>query len=125
LIHLGHDEDYYQLDLRNEKTFDHDVRQYVVDALVEAQGAWRDEPRWAIHPAGVLLLVRLSRKLGIPVEAIQPSVAHYRAHSNMSSVSILQILQEVAAHAPGGACVNLLTMGAGFNVLYGRVRRMA
>ena len=124
LIQWGHDEHYYQFGLRNEKTFHHDVRQYVVEALEETRGAWKDEPLWAIHPAGLLLLVRLSRKLRIPAEAIQPSVDHYRKYSNMSSVSILQILQEVGAHTPAGACINLLTMGAGFNVLYGRVRRV-
>jgi alkylresorcinol/alkylpyrone synthase len=124
LIKWEYDENYYRFGLRDEKTFDRDVRQYVVDALQETHAAWKDEPRWAIHPAGVLLLVRISRKLGIPTEAIRASVDHYRAHSNMSSVSILQIMLEVGAHTPAGHCLNLLTMGAGFNVLYGRVRRI-
>jgi alkylresorcinol/alkylpyrone synthase len=123
LIRCGYD-DYYRFDLRNEKTFDQDVRQYVVSALEETRESWKNQPRWAIHPAGVVLLVRISRKLGIPAEAIQPSIAHYRAHSNMSSVSILHILRDVAAQAPAGAGINLLTMGAGFNVMYGLVRRM-
>jgi predicted naringenin-chalcone synthase len=122
LIRWGY-HDYYSFHLRNAKTFDQDVRQFVVDALQESEAGWKDEPRWAIHPAGIVLLVRISRKLGIPSEAIQPSVAHYRENSNMSSASILHILREVAGGTPVGSSVNLLTMGAGFNVIYGRVRR--
>ncbi len=68
--------------------------------------------------------MRLARKLGIPSEAIQPSVAHYREHSNMSSVSVLYLLEELARQTPVGSAINLLTMGAGFNVVYGRVRRV-
>lgn len=123
LIRWGY-RSYYAFALRDEKTFDRDVRQYVTDALNACAPGWRDEPRWAIHPAGITLLVRISRKLGIPSEAIQPSVAHYRRQSNMSSASILHILAEVAGDAPEGAGINLLSMGAGFNVIYGRARRV-
>jgi alkylresorcinol/alkylpyrone synthase len=115
--------DYYNFALRDEKTFERDVRQYVVDALQETEAGWKDEPRWAIHPAGITLLVRLSRKLGIPSEAIQPSVQHYRRHSNMSSASVLHILHRLMGDTEPGAAINLLTMGAGFNVVYGRIRR--
>ena len=97
----------------------------VVEALAATEADWKEEPRWAIHPAGITLLVRISRKLGIPGAAIQPSIDHYREHSNMSSASIVHILNEVAAETPVGAAINLLTMGAGFNVLYGRVRRVS
>jgi predicted naringenin-chalcone synthase len=41
----------------------------------------------------------------------------------MSSASVLFVLKELAASAPVGAAINILTMGAGFNVVYGRVRR--
>ncbi len=115
--------DYYTFALHDEKTFDRDVREYVIGALAETEAGWKEEPRWAIHPAGIALLVRISRKLGIPGEAIQPSVRHYRKWSNQSSVSILHILRDVAADTPDGSAVNLLTMGAGFNVIYGRVRK--
>lgn len=115
---------YYSFALGNEKTFERDVRQFVVDALNDTEEGWRDEPRWAIHPAGIALLVRISRKLGIPGDSIQPSVKHYREYSNMSSASVLHILRGVAETTPAGGAINLLSMGAGFNVLYGRVRRV-
>jgi alkylresorcinol/alkylpyrone synthase len=123
LIHWTY-RSYYSFGLGNEATFDADVREHVVAALAAAGDAWKDEPRWAIHPAGITLLVRISRKLGIAREAIQPSVDHYNEHSNMSSASVLHILRDVARETPAGAAINLLTMGAGFNVIYGRVRRV-
>ena len=116
--------DYYTFALADQKTFDQDVRGIVTEALAEAEAGWKEEPRWAIHPAGVILLMKIARKLGIPTEAVQPSVAHYRRYSNMSSASILYILKEIAEATPPGAAINVLTMGAGFNVLYGRVRRV-
>jgi predicted naringenin-chalcone synthase len=115
--------DYYAFALAEQKTFDRDVRDFVHTALSETEAGWKEEPRWAIHPAGLLILMKIARKLGIPGEAIQPSAAHYREYSNMSSASILHVLQDVAAGTTPGEAVNLLTMGAGFNVLYGRVRR--
>jgi alkylresorcinol/alkylpyrone synthase len=123
LIRWGY-QDYYQFALADSSTFDRDVRQHVVETLAETEAGWKEEPRWAIHPAGIALLVRISRKLGIPSESIQPSVAHYREQSNMSSASILHILKRVGEETPSGAAINLLTMGAGFNVIYGRVRRL-
>jgi len=116
--------DYYSFALANHKTFEADVRQHVVDALKEVEAGWKDEPRWAIHPAGITLLIRISRKLGIPGDALAPSIAHYRRYSNMSSASVIHILRDVSDETPAGSAVNLLTMGAGFNVIYGRVRRV-
>jgi predicted naringenin-chalcone synthase len=116
--------DYYCFDLADHKTFEADVKQYVSSALKANEEAWREEPRWAIHPAGITLLMRLSRELKIPKEALEPSVAHYRKYSNMSSGSVLHVLKEIATTTPVGAAINLLTMGAGFNVIYGRVRRV-
>ncbi|BBO33847.1 hypothetical protein [Lacipirellula parvula] len=123
LIRWGYS-DYFGFRLRDHATFEKDVKQTVAEALLQAESGWRDEPRWAIHPAGIALLMRLSRELKMPKDSIQPSVAHYRENSNMSSVSILFVLKELAAAAEVGSAVNLLTMGAGFNVIYGRVRRV-
>lgn len=123
LIRWGY-RDYYGFTLANHKTFENDVRQMVAGALKTAEEGWKTEPRWAIHPAGIALLMRLSRELGIPKDAILPSVNHYREHSNMSSASVLYVLKGLAAETPVGSAINVLTMGAGFNVVYGRVRRV-
>jgi predicted naringenin-chalcone synthase len=123
LIRWGY-RDYYAFELADHKTFESDVKHIVASALKEAEDGWKEEPRWAIHPAGITLLMRLSRELKIPKEAIQASVGHYREHSNMSSASVLYVLKGLAAATPVGSAINLLTMGAGFNVIYGRVRRV-
>jgi alkylresorcinol/alkylpyrone synthase len=123
LIRWGY-EDYYGFRLADHETLDNEVRGFVTEALALTAADWKEEPRWAVHPAGVALLLRLARKLGIPPAAIQPSVAHYREHSNMSSVSVLYILEGLAGQTPVGSAINLLTMGAGFDVIYGRVRRL-
>lgn len=123
LIRWGYEE-YYGFRLRDHATFEADVKQTVGEALRQTKEGWKDEPRWAIHPAGIALLMRLSRELKMPKDAIQPSVAHYRGHSNMSSASILYVLKQLATATQVGSAVNLLTMGAGFNVIYGRVRRV-
>jgi len=117
--------DYYRFAMEDNATFERDVRKYVTAALQDTAEGWRSEPRWAIHPAGISLLVRIGRKLGIPSDSLAPSVAHYRRHSNMSSASILHILKDVATQTPVMSAINLLTMGAGFNVIYGRVRKEA
>ncbi|HYO24646.1 MAG TPA: hypothetical protein VEQ85_06820 [Lacipirellulaceae bacterium] len=123
LIRWGY-RDYYGFQLADHTTFESDVKQHVAGALRDAEESWRGEPRWAIHPAGITLLMRLSRELKIPKEAITPSVTHYREHSNMSSASVLHVLAGLASTTPVGSAINLLTMGAGFNVIYGRVRRV-
>ena len=122
LIHWGYG-NYYTFRLANEKTFNRDVGHYVSRVLSDTAPGWREEPRWVIHPAGIALLLRLARKLGIPKAAMQPSLDHYKRFSNMSSASILYVLQDVAAATPVQSAINLLTMGAGFNVIYGRVRK--
>jgi alkylresorcinol/alkylpyrone synthase len=124
LIHWSY-RDYYTFTVAADETFTRDVRTFVGSAVDEARPDWEGQPRWAIHPAGITILARLSRQLGIAPAAIQPSVQHYRRYSNMSSASLPFILAQLAAEAPVGEAINLLTMGAGFNVIYGRVRKEA
>lgn len=116
--------DYYAFALGDAQTFDQEVRRHVAEVLSETEEHWKDEPRWAIHPAGILILVRISRKLGIPTSSIQPSADHYRRYSNMSSASILHVIRDLWQDTPVDGAINLLTMGAGFNVIYGRIRRV-
>lgn len=123
LIRWGYD-DYYTFRLANEKTFNHEVRQYITQTLQGIDPAALQSPHWAIHPAGITLLLRLSRKLGMPKNALDASVSHYRHFSNASSASILHILGNEAATLVDGGIIHLLTMGAGFNLIYGHVRRV-
>src|SRR5262249_9849900 len=118
-------EDYYMFAMQEEASFGAQVRDHMCEALAAFSGTWAGERAWAIHPAGISLLMRVSRALGIDMEGVRASVDHYRRFSNMSSASIIHILSEVAADAPVGSPIHLLTMGAGFNVIYGRLRKEA
>lgn len=124
LIHWDYG-DYYTFRLADDATFNRDVQRIVAGALKETEPSWRDEPCWAIHPAGISLLVRLSHKLNLSADVLKPSIAHYKQYSNMSSASILYILKDLAGSAPSRSYIHLLTMGAGFNVIYGRVQKDA
>lgn len=115
--------DYYGFHLSDEKQFETDVRRHVSEALEEVRGEWDEATQWAVHPAGIALLVRLSRALGLSREALKPSTQSYRACSNMSSASILHILSDVQAGASPGDWINLVSMGAGFEILFGRLQR--
>lgn len=117
--------DYYTFTMQDEATFGAQVRNHLCEALAGFSGTWTGERAWAIHPAGISLLMRVSRALGIDIQGSRPSVDHYRRFSNMSSASVFHILKEVAADAPIGSPIHLLTMGAGFNVIYGRLRKEA
>ncbi|MDJ0708374.1 MAG: 3-oxoacyl-[acyl-carrier-protein] synthase III C-terminal domain-containing protein [Leptolyngbyaceae cyanobacterium MO_188.B28] len=120
LIRWGYS-NYYTFSLENEETFNQSVQKHVLDALSATQSEWCDSDYWAIHPAGITLLLRLSRKLGISRSALKPTTNHFETFSNMSSASIIHILKQLSEDIPSGERCNLLTMGAGFNVIYGRV----
>ncbi len=123
LIHWGY-ENYYTFELADETTFNRDVQAYVLEVLKHTEQTWRANKQWCIHPAGILLLLKLSKKLGLSRDAIAPSVAHYEKFSNMSSASIMYILKEIANAESANQAINLLTMGAGFNVIYGCLRKV-
>ena len=117
-IYWGYSQDYYTFKLADEQSFEQDVKAYVLQALQSMDRAHLESPYWAIHPAGIALLTRLRRKLGMAKDALAPSVSHYEKYSNMSSAGILHILKDVASQAPLRTLINMFTMGAGFNVIH-------
>ncbi|MEM6599713.1 MAG: hypothetical protein AAF635_16380, partial [Cyanobacteria bacterium P01_C01_bin.69] len=76
LIHWKYS-DYYTFALADEKTFNQEVQSHVSQALSNTQADWQDSNYWASHPAGITLLLRLSRKLGISRRALKPSAKHF------------------------------------------------
>jgi len=110
--------DYYRFGIAEPELFETKVRHEVLRAIAALQIEKVPGARWAIHPAGVLLLVSLAKKLGIDRATLQPSIDHFRSCSNMSSVSILHILAGLMANARSGETIQWLSMGAGFHVAY-------
>ena len=111
--------DYYRFGIADLEQFEATVRSEVLKAMTELQVGRDPEAAWAIHPAGIMLLLSLAKKLGLARTALEPSINHFRSCSNMSSVSILHILKNVIGCARSGQPVRWLSMGAGFHVACG------
>jgi alkylresorcinol/alkylpyrone synthase len=119
LIRWDFGEYYHRFGISDSKQFDAKVRRELLDAMTHIQRNESPGGHWALHPAGMMLLVMIARELGVDRGALEPSVAHFRKHSNMSSASILHILESIRTLAQCGEEIRWLSMGAGFHVAYG------
>ncbi len=111
--------DYYRFGIGELEQFEAQVRSQVLEAMSTLQVEKDPGAAWAIHPAGILLLLSLAKKLGLNRSALEPSLTHFKACSNMSSVSILHILENLIRCAEPGQPIRWLSMGAGFHVACG------
>lgn len=84
--------------------------------LAEHGLAPQDIGTWVCHPGGPKVLAALADALGLPGDALDASRRSLAAVGNMSSVSVLHILEDIAAsHRPEpGTWGLLLAMGPGF-----------
>jgi predicted naringenin-chalcone synthase len=60
---------------------------------------------WAIHPGGPKILDAVAETLTLPDEALAPSREILAQHGNMSSATILFIMQKLSQKTPAGPCV--------------------
>ncbi|HYY27774.1 MAG TPA: 3-oxoacyl-[acyl-carrier-protein] synthase III C-terminal domain-containing protein, partial [Chthoniobacterales bacterium] len=111
--------DYYRFEIAELGQFEVRVRNQVLQALTALQIEKGPEAAWAIHPAGIMLLLSLAKKLGLSRSTLEPSLNHFRSFSNMSSASILHILENLIRCAKAGQSIRWLSMGAGFHVACG------
>jgi predicted naringenin-chalcone synthase len=90
-----------------------------VDGLLRRNGLERAEVRfWGIHPGGPKILDGLQARLGLADEHLAPSHAVLRRYGNMSSPTILFVLDEIqrsGAPRPGDYGV-LLAFGPGLTM---------
>jgi alkylresorcinol/alkylpyrone synthase len=119
LIRWDYGPNYYRFGVSDSQQFESKVRGEIAEAMKRIRWEPGAAARWALHPAGMLLMISIARKLGIDRAGLQPSIDHFRRHSNMSSAGILHILKRVMAEARRGEEVRWLSMGAGFHVEYG------
>ncbi len=90
----------------------------VIDNLLSQNGAsYADITHWIVHPGGEKVLDAFQRSLGVPDEALYPSRRVLREYGNMSSASVLFVLDEVVRMGnPRPGDVGLLcSFGAGFS----------
>lgn len=86
-----------------------------VDALLGPAGLTvADIPFWAIHPGGKAILDRIERALALPAEALTESRAVLARYGNMSSPTVLFVLDQLLAAAPvAGEPVVAMSFGPG------------
>jgi predicted naringenin-chalcone synthase len=119
LIQWDWGSDYYRFGIAELDQFEVKVRSQVLEAMNALEPEKDPEAAWALHPAGIMLLLSLAKKLGLAKAALEPSLSHFRACSNMSSASILHILKNIIGCANPGQPIRWLSMGAGFHVACG------
>jgi predicted naringenin-chalcone synthase len=119
LIHWEKGSSYYRFGLTDPDGFETSVRREILEATAQIGWDKKSGALCGIHPAGIMLLLSLAKKLELDRAALEPSIRHFRAFSNMSSASILHILRELLITARPGQEVQWLTMGTGFHVVYG------
>jgi alkylresorcinol/alkylpyrone synthase len=88
-----------------------------IDSFLEDNGLRRrDIASWIIHTGGPKVLEAVEESLDLPAGALDVSWACLRQVGNLSSASVLVVLEEVLAHrrAKPGAYSTLAAMGPGF-----------
>ena len=88
-----------------------------VDAFLAAHALTRDDIGfWVSHPGGPKVLEAMQQALGLDKRALEPSWRSLREAGNLSSASILLVLEDVMREAapPPGTYGLMVAMGPGF-----------
>lgn len=88
-----------------------------VDALLADHGLEREDiAAWVSHPGGPAVIAALEEGLGLPPEALEPTRQHLRDVGNLSSASVLFLLDahRRALQPPPGSYGVLMAMGPAF-----------
>jgi alkylresorcinol/alkylpyrone synthase len=124
LIRWDYSSSYYRFSVSDFEGFDRKVRIGILGALSEIDWADTKDSLWAVHPAGMMLLLSVAKRIGLDRSRLEPSTRHFRTFSNMSSASILHILRDLLEEAQPGQPIRWLSMGAGFHVVYGNCTKL-
>jgi len=88
-----------------------------VDAFLADHGLSRDRiTTWIAHPGGPKVLLAMAEALELGEAALEPAWRTLREVGNLSSTSVLLVLQDAmrAPQPPGGSYGMILAMGPGF-----------
>jgi alkylresorcinol/alkylpyrone synthase len=124
LIRWDYSSSYYRFSVSDFEGFERKIRAGILGALSEIEWSDTKDSLWAVHPAGMMLLLSVAKRIGLDRSRLEPSIRHFRTFSNMSSASILHILRDLLDQAQPGQSVRWLSMGAGFHVIYGSCTRL-
>jgi alkylresorcinol/alkylpyrone synthase len=89
----------------------------VIDAALAEHGLEREAvEHWVLHPGGAKVLAAYEDALGLAPDRLAHARAVLRDHGNMSSPTVLFVLQRFLADpAPTGAPGLLVGLGPGFS----------
>ena len=82
-----------------------------------------DIERWGIHPGGRAILDKVEKSLNLKDDALEPSRTILRNYGNMSSATILFVLQEILANSARGERICAAAFGPGLTVESGLLTR--
>jgi len=92
-----------------------------VDEWLGESGLRREDIRsWAVHPGGRRILDAVEHSLGLGDEALEVSRAVLRDHGNMSSATVLFVVDEIRRRGGEAPCV-LLGFGPGLMIEMARL----
>jgi predicted naringenin-chalcone synthase len=96
----------------------------VMNKILERNGLTPDQIAfWAVHPGGSMVLERIHKELKLPDGALDFSYQILRDYGNMSSPSVMFVLERILkkAKSKGKQKCLLLSFGAGFTIFAGLV----
>jgi len=82
-----------------------------------------DIDRWGVHPGGRAILDKLEKGLGLAEDALAPSRRILRDYGNMSSATVLFVLEDILQDAERGERVCAMAFGPGLTVESGLLTR--
>jgi alpha-pyrone synthase len=92
-----------------------EIRGLVSDVLAEAGLGLGDVPAWAVHPGGPRVVADVQEALGLADDQVAASRGVLAAHGNMSSATVLFILEQLLGPAAAAPCV-AVAFGPGLTV---------
>ena len=90
------------------------MRQNVSEAAASLGWSREDLQTYVVHPGGVKVVAAYEEALGLPTGALDTSRDILRQYGNMSSVTVLFVLQATLQRSPRGKAL-LSAMGPGFS----------
>jgi predicted naringenin-chalcone synthase len=98
------------------------LRESVAAGLSESHLACTDIGSWAVHPGGPRVLNAVEEALGLPADMLAASRTVLADHGNMSSATILFILERLIRGSARGPCV-AMAFGPGLTAEFALLRR--
>jgi predicted naringenin-chalcone synthase len=89
------------------------IRRPVHQALAAAQLGLEEIAAWAVHPGGRSIVEQVRQSLDLTSEQVAPALEVLRNFGNMSSATVLFVLQEILRRPAAGERDRLCAMAVG------------